>query len=1248
MNCRSVCRFAALVATGSFVFSAVAAEIAYTGEGASGDLADVANWTGGAVPGEGDVGVVDAATYGLSYSISTNAFLGGLRFAGSTGVVTIESSNTLSLGSGGLAVATANGITFKIPLATTAAQTWDFGTGPAKFYKTISGTADLTLTNAKGLWHYWSPRYDGKIVYTSISTWNNTNYSKPTNINFYEPDVKWANEISASCQIRFLFSGRVSFATLFPGMSPIALGSASFGLEKVSNEGGAGGAGYPTGYVADGEDISLSTFVVGGGPVYQTGGALNVSGTFHVGNVWYYDYSYNTACEYFLSGGSVVATIMNIGKYAKCVDRYVQSGGDTTVTDTLKMGGGNQTDRTHLSEYRLDGGSLTVQGASGEKNNAGAVLYFPDDQMGYARAFIDMRGGTFTTDRIMFGINSSRWYTPKFSTGNGCSMPCHDTYGLFDMTDGVLYLGRGGIVTGANWNPDGWTGGVTNSFADARLRGGKVVSTATSGSTAPIRLPNAGGSLEWKTEPDTTASVFSPVSGEGELVKSGAGTLALTDATAFKGSVNVKEGTLRLLGTSNAADSDCWLWRADDLVTAGCTNLERIATWTDARHGVPATNTVIHLATRDDVAYSSPSLRHNEFNGHAALRFDNSILVVPSDLNPLVDADELTIAIVYRMDNDGTASLTGGKYYDINTHMLSGSWGYYNNAWAPWFNWVSGSRLQFTVDSGADGATTEAHRVTSAEGVSLKGTVHVSIGSVSTNGISLMTDGAVTNRPWTGTYRKLFTHKSNSSTKLPLVIGSMFSDSDNARGTADMSLAEVRLYRTAMKPAEQGALSAELSSKYCGYASAVASCVDGMKGAVAGELAKPAKPAVAEVPGIGKCWQADSLAANLADGADVTSWATTNGTSALTVEEGFNAPKLVLDAANGHAAVRFDAANRTVLSAQATTALNIDDWNNWTIAVVFRTSQGATGYSTVTDGKGIVSIMKNRTSNNCFQFAMITNGELRAYCTTDKSIYLRRPLHLNDGQPHVAVFTSDMARQYNGSQADLIVIDGVTNLYSPGVNPELTKKDSGFKLSLGRLVEDLGLFSGDIMEVRWYCLGSGKTHTLDQAKALCAELADKYGVRLFESEVFGYGQTKAGGLGATNVTVAAGAKLSLPLARTSPYEVTDGNVIDLKGDVEGTLSLTDGATLRLSAYGDAAVSIEDVWVSGTVSFDLANLPDLVRNRKLRLFRTGNLKLAEGAKVVIPGVDESISRLVFDEATGSVVLRSTFGSSILIR
>ena len=634
-----------------FTHALCAAEIAFTGADASAptDLSSPGNWDGGALPGSGDVGVVDVAAHGTSYTLAEDAQLGGLVVTNGTSMPTIQSTHVLTLGAGGLTLTGTGGIYLKAPMGIACDQTWTCGTGPLRTYNPFTGTATLTITKAKGVGHHKAPRYGGKIVYSSISEWNNSGWSRPMQINFYEC-APWANtvEMPASLQIRLLFPGETSFTSLFPGIaSPADLPRLNLAIEYIrADESASGVAGYPNFSLFSGETATMSAFHVGGGSVNHPAGAtMKITGEVVVGNDRYYNYDYGNPCHYYMNGGTLeVGNFIELGAYGRGVTRFVHADGDVTVTNSLVVGGGNQGKTVDLAEYRLDKGHLTVVAASGDKNDNSMVIYRPQGQMGWGSGMYEQYGGTASVSRVMFSEND--WGTATPGTGNSAPKRCNDAYGLFELNDGRFFLGKGGFTVGRLWNWDRAQYNIdgTNACYDARLLGGTLAASDNSASTVALQLPRAGDTLEWDTGAYTNV-VAAPVFGEGTLRKTGTGTLTLTDATAFKGSVAVEEGSVRLLGSGATGGGDYWQWTADSVAAAGIENGGIVSNWYDSVHGVLATNVVFRGWNNGKEvvsSYSRPTLVLNKFNGHAGLRFASSLLSVPADVNPLANVEKAT------------------------------------------------------------------------------------------------------------------------------------------------------------------------------------------------------------------------------------------------------------------------------------------------------------------------------------------------------------------------------------------------------------------------------------------------------------------------------------------------------------------------------------------------------------------------------------------------------------------------------
>jgi hypothetical protein len=277
---------------------------------------------------------------------------------------------------------------------------------------------------------------------------------------------------------------------------------------------------------------------------------------------------------------------------------------------------------------------------------------------------------------------------------------------------------------------------------------------------------------------------------------------------------------------------------------------------------------------------------------------------------------------------------------------------------------------------------------------------------------------------------------------------------------------------------------------------------------------------------------------------------------------------------------------------------------------------------------------------------MVTNGEVKTVSSSKVSA-CRRPLALDDGRPHVVLMTSDVFGRcfaWNSSRHRIVNIDGIYNVVGLDRNPEIGK-GSGFALNLGRIVGEKGLFSGEIMEVRLYSVKSGGSLSVDQMNAVVRELAEKYSVGLHLQEDYGYGCDLACGLGASNVTIAAGASLVLPTAEERPFTVGAGQCIDVRGGVFGTLALADGAKLRVDRSSAETASIEKLMIpAGTVYVDVVGDGGALPVWQ-PLLKCGAAEIDPRVKVRVIGVDEG--KGVFEYKDGVLGLRLTRGLFIKV-
>ncbi len=386
-----------------------------------------------------------------------------------------------------------------------------------------------------------------------------------------------------------------------------------------------------------------------------------------------------------------------------------------------------------------------------------------------------------------------------------------------------------------------------------------------------------------------------------------------------------------------------------------------------------------------------------------------------------------------------------------------------------------------------------------------------------------------------------------------------------------------------------------------------------------------------------------------ADGAAVPAWTNQAKTASATIAWNSTAPTFVKGGFVGYNALRFTAASKQALSFPNA---NIPWIGKKTMgcAVVFRTK--TKGPDTAWDiyglnniGRGILSTAS--TGDNAAYGTMFlsftSEGAVTArYNATDNNhehpranynVYQRKALDIDDGEPHIAIFTSDETNLKLRTMVDGCVTEIPTTLTST--------LDSGRALFIGGMngSEPNRYFDGDIAEVRLY----GSTLSRADMQAITDEWSAKYGIRPQVGRSFNDGEAPGSGLGSTNVMIAAGATLALPTGDTAGYKVTSKSVFRNEGTVTGTLELENGATLNLT-WGKKAV-FGTIKASGTITLNISNIPADHSNRQ-DLFTYTSLVGSPTFVLAGAGVNPMHDRLVVEN--GTCRFRTNRGAFILLR
>lgn len=795
--------------------------------------------------------------------------------------------------------------------------------------------------------------------------------------------------------------------------------------------------------------------------------------------------------------------------------------------------------------------------------------------------FFELQGGDVSVERFVADLGGN----------NGES--------VFNMYGGRLEVRKAGSVfaLGSDWN--------VNAAYRLNLGAGELDTRLVDGAKIPLAftVPQTEGVLVWKSG-SLAAQVLSPMSGDGELRIESEGNVVLTDATRFCGKLDVAKGTAALAGDPSLADPEsdlmddksCYRWTADDLQLEDGATVE---SWTDANFGNSA---VSNKWAGSMFAPLLPVLEKNVFNGHAAVKFENSrSLAVDPRNNPLAGVSRFSLAVVFDT-SDTFDNGTYGYYYagaGTSVSMI------YNGKAAagtgdtrPGFKLTGVGKDQYGLGVRKEGAYGMTG-VCSRPGHPVSGRVHVAIAVFDGEGYSLFLDNYVTNG---------VAASAPPFANLPLCFGSTGVDSANVV-RSKVRIAEVRAYPDrVLSLSEQSRLASALSRKYRYSTLAGALAASDFDGNMPFLGGVPAAPAPVEEPRPYMVWSAETLAATHSDGAPVDSWSSTDASMAATAPEGA-APTFKADAFGGKGAVRFRAADKTHLQIPAEASAPHNGITEFAIAVVFRTRTDGKGGLTaseetnyardknwtsrplsvitnITEMTGLfgttgyeINTKINGTSTPTGRYrpkltlAFSGEGVISGWCNDNSTgyyngVFNRRPLRLYDGAAHVAVFTAKQGDNANGTM--MVSVDKCIvskTLWSAAKN--------GFGVGntgiIGALTEATGFFDGDIAEIRFY----RNFLTADEVRAVSESCARRFGFSLDTGRRGAYSADTiaVSGLGARDIRVRQGAVLSLPLSSTAPYVLRNGGVLHGEGEICGSLRVGEGGVLdesseRLARVGD--------------------------------------------------------------------------------
>ncbi len=460
-----------------------------------------------------------------------------------------------------------------------AALTWDLTTDDGAVVTAGSGGWNLTAGNT-----VWNDGFTPNVIWSQTSTTDGSNTATfagaDGTLNQYV--VTLGTQVAAE-SLTFSSSGYQiigsTLALIVSPTAPISNGAITVAAGKTATINST--LRYAHNTAANVSVGSGGTLNLGGGtaasnnPQWQLSGAgtLNLSaGTFtnNIGN-------FNVAAIN-LTGGAHAITPgnnngANIGNAAGQNVSYTVSGtgiltvnnntssgtgtgpswlrlgnGDTGANEaqlTVQAGGAVSIGISKYGELQISGsatsnGKLDVQGGAltiGAGVPASNKIYlFKNGSSADYAAVLTQSGGTVTANGIQFGGDNGSYDAASSAT--------------LALSSGNLFVGAQGMILGSS---------ASNLPVIIQLQGGTLGASATWSSsldmklgTATIRAANSGGTAQ----NITLAGVLSDDGGTGSLIKTGAGTLALSGAgdNTFTGATTVSAGTLDL-GKVNAVSS---------------------------------------------------------------------------------------------------------------------------------------------------------------------------------------------------------------------------------------------------------------------------------------------------------------------------------------------------------------------------------------------------------------------------------------------------------------------------------------------------------------------------------------------------------------------------------------------------------------------------------------------------------------------------------------------------------------------
>lgn len=305
------------------------------------------------------------------------------------------------------------------------------------------------------------------------------------------------------------------------------------------------GTGAQYYYLSGSGRLSAVTEYVDSGASFSQNGGVNNATRLWVGHF--------NAGAYSLGAGSLTASDEYIGYYPSGIGNFTHSGG-TNAVGTLNVG----VTSAGTGYYTLSG-SAQLSATSEFVGSDGTGTF-------------TQTGGTNTTTSLWLGYskgNASYGISGTYNlsgnavlsvSGTGCFGHYINGRGTFNQAGGsssfgFLMIGDALSSSGACTLSGGTmtVGGMGKGVGTAtfNFNGGTLRAGAAFSSTLPLALNTAGSNATFDTA-GYNVTLSGALSGPGNLIKAGSGTLVLAAANSYTGPTAVTAGTLSLTGSLNA------------------------------------------------------------------------------------------------------------------------------------------------------------------------------------------------------------------------------------------------------------------------------------------------------------------------------------------------------------------------------------------------------------------------------------------------------------------------------------------------------------------------------------------------------------------------------------------------------------------------------------------------------------------------------------------------------------------------